>query len=212
MKMIRKALVWIGHEERGFTIIEILVAMGLAAVILTSFVQLYVYCGKTTMSQIQGAAANREARLALMRVVQDFRIAGLIADEDCDGDSNDISRDVISQTWSDSSHENFEEAKWNTFAFEGDVDNDSITETTRYYLDGNTFRRYVWVWARDSLKWRPKIAGRPAANNVDFVMFSYFDANNTQIPTPAPVPYSSLVLTPQQRAGIRTIKIDLISR
>lgn len=200
------------NDERGFTIIEILIAMSLSAIILTSFVQLYVYCGKTTTWQVQGAEANRDARLALMHVTQDFRAAGSIASEDMDGDSNDISRDVLSQVFSDSIDEIFEEAKWNTFTFEADVDNDSITETVRYYLDGDVLKRYVWQWSRDSLKWRPEIAGRPVGNNVDFVMFRYYDANNIQIPNPAPVPYSTLNLTPQQRAGIRTIKIDYITR
>jgi prepilin-type N-terminal cleavage/methylation domain-containing protein len=200
------------NDERGFTIIEILIALSLSAIILTSFVHLYTYCGKTTTWQIQGAEANRDARLAMMRIDKDFRSAGLIASQDVDGDSNDISRDVLGQVFSDSSHEIFEEAKWNTFTFEADVDNDSMTETVRYYMDGTDLKRYVWVWSRDSLKWRPKIPGRPVGTNVDFVMIQYYDANNIQIPNPTPIPYSSITLTPQERAGIRTIKIDYITK
>jgi prepilin-type N-terminal cleavage/methylation domain-containing protein len=200
------------NNNRGFSVVELLIAMGLSAIILASLVQLYVYCGKAAMWGGQGAQVNRDARLAMMRVVKDFRQAGLIATEDIDGDSNDIHVDVLGQAFADSINENFEEATWNTFVFEGDVDNDSITETIKYYLDGNQLRRYVWQWHGDSTRWEPEIAGRSVGNNVDFVMFSYYDANNTQIPNPPPSPYNTLVLTRQQRAKIRTVKIDLVTK
>ena len=200
------------HDQRGFTVMELMVALGLSAIILTSFVQLYVYSGKTTIWGNDGAQANREARLAMMRVVKDFRHAGLIAIEDQDGDSNDIDIDVITEAFADSLNEIFEEATWNTFTFQADVDNDSITETIRYYLEGNQLKRYVWEWSRDSTLWTPSIQGRIVGNNVDFVMFRYYDANNTQIPNPPPTPYSDLNLTRNQRSSIRTIKIDLVTK
>ncbi|KPL05909.1 hypothetical protein AMJ86_10420 [bacterium SM23_57] len=199
-------------DERGFTIVEILIAMGLSAIILASFVQLYVYSGRATLWGEQGAQTNRDARLSMMRIVKDFRHAGLIATEDIDGDSNDIVIDVLGQVFSDSINEMFEEATWNSLTFEGDVDNDSITETVRYYLEGNRLRRYVWEWDRDSTDWNPEIEGRVVGRNVDFMMFTYFDLNNTQIPNPPPSPYQTLNLTRQERASIRTVKVDLVTR
>lgn len=199
-------------DERGFTIVEILIAMGLSAIIVASFVQLYVYSGRATLWGEQGAQTNRDARLSMMRIVKDFRHAGLIAMEDIDGDSNDIVIDVLGEVFSDSINEMFEEATWNSLTFEGDVDNDSVTETIRYYLEGNRLKRYVWEWDRDSIDWNPEIEGRVVGQNVDFLMFTYFDLNNMQIPNPPPSPYQSLNLTRQERASIRTVKVDLVTR
>jgi prepilin-type N-terminal cleavage/methylation domain-containing protein len=200
------------RESKGFTTVEMLIAMALSAIILSAFVSLYIYSGRASLWRDQGVQANREGRMTMMRLVKDLRHAGLIAPEDCDGDSNDIMTDVLGQAFTDSINEVFEEATWNALAFQADVDNDSLTETVRYLMDGDHLRRFVWRWSRDSTDWIPDIEGRVVGNNVDFVMFSYFDADNVQIPDPLPSPYQSLNLNRHERAGIRTVRIDLITR
>ena len=199
-------------NQRGFSFVEMIIALGIAVIILTAFVQLYIYSGRATVWGEQRAQSARESRLAMMRLERDFRQAGLIAIEDADGDTNDIFRDVSGQAFSDSLNEMFEEAAWNSVTFEGDIDNDDITETVRYYIEGSILRRYVWEWSRTQRRWIPEIEGRIVGNNVDFIMFTYYDGTNRPIPNPLPSPYQGLNLTRQQRAAIKTVGVDLITR
>jgi prepilin-type N-terminal cleavage/methylation domain-containing protein len=199
-------------NQRGFSFVEMIIALGLAVIILTAFVQLYIYSGRATVWGEQRAQSTRESRLAMMRIQRDFRQAGLIAIEDADGDTNDIFRDVVGQTFSDSVNDMFEEATSNSVTFEGDIDNDNLTETVRYYLEGNRLKRYVWEWSRTYRRWIPEIEGRVVGNNVDFLMFTYFDGANNPIPNPVPSPYQGLTLNRQQRAGIKSVGVDLITR
>jgi type II secretory pathway component PulJ len=199
-------------NQHGFSFVEMIIALGLAVIILTAFVQLYIYSGRATVWGEQRAQSARETRLAMMRMERDFRHAGLIAIGDCDGDADDIFRDVVGQSFSDSINDMFEEAAWNAVTFQGDVDNDSLTETVRYYLEGDILKRYVWQWDRTYKQWVPEIEGRVVGTHVDFLMFTYFDGANFPIPNPAPSPYQGTMLTRQQRASIKTVGIDLITR
>ena len=198
-------------NEKGFSIMEMFVALGLSAIIITAFIQLFIYSGKTTAWKEQEIQASRDARITMMRFARDLRHAGLIAFDDCNGDSNDINTDVLGETFSDSLNEFFEEALWNSLTFQADVDNDSVTETVRYYMDGDQLKRYVWQWNPTS-GWQPEIEGRVVGNNIDFLMFTYFGGNNVQIPISPPDPYSSVNLTRSERAAVRAVRIDIVTR
>jgi len=199
-------------DQRGFSIVELLVALTLTSVIIAAIIQVYVYSGRAAMWGGQSAQTYRDGRLAMMRMARDFRQAGLIAIQDVNGDPDDIFRDVAGQSFSDSLDEIFEEASWNCFTFQGDVDNDNSTETVRYCLEGTQLKRYVWGWSRPTRNWVPEIQGRVVANNVDFVMFTYFDGGDLSIPNPIPDPYQGLTLTRAQRTAIRLIGVDLVIR
>jgi len=200
------------RDQKGFSIVELLVALTLAGVIISAVVQVYLYSGRAAMWGGQSAQTYRDGRLAMVRMARDFRQAGLIAVPDANGDPDDISHDVTGQSFSDSLDEIFEEASWNCFTFQGDVDNDNATETVRYCLEGSQLKRYIWGWSRAARNWAPEVLGRVVANNVDFVMFTYFDGSDSPIPNPPPNPYQGLTLTRSQRTAIRLIGADLVIR
>ena len=100
---------------------------------------------------------------------------------------------------------------WNSLTFQADVDNDSITETVRYYMDGDQLKRFVWEWNPTS-GWQPEIEGRVVGNNIDYIMFTYFGGNNIQIPMSLPDPYTSLNLTRNERAAVRAVRVDIVTR
>jgi type II secretory pathway component PulJ len=198
-------------NESGFSIMEMFVALGLSAIIITAFIQLFIYSGKSTTWNEQEVQASRDARQTMMRLARDIRHAGLIAFDDCNGDSNDIDTDVLGETFTDSLNEIIEEALWNSITFQADIDQDSVTETIRYYIEGDQLKRYVWEWDPNT-GWQPEIEGRVVGNNIDYFIISYFGGNNIPIPMSPPVPYTSLNLSRHERAAVRSVQVDIITR
>jgi prepilin-type N-terminal cleavage/methylation domain-containing protein len=64
-------------DRSGFSLAELLVALGLAGVVLTILVAFFNTIGRSSAAQNAAAAAQQEARLAIDYIVRELRLAGL---------------------------------------------------------------------------------------------------------------------------------------
>jgi len=63
--------------SRGFTVVELLVALGLAAVVFGLIVSFFANMGRSTTTQNAAAAAQQTARAGVDFMAQELRLAGL---------------------------------------------------------------------------------------------------------------------------------------
>jgi prepilin-type N-terminal cleavage/methylation domain-containing protein len=197
----------------GFTLLESLIGIALSALLLTSLFSLYYGAARGAALNSSRSTADREARMINHRLSRDFKLIGLLAPLDCDGDSNDVRRDVPAMPWSDSLRQDFEYANTYDIVFTGDVDNDSVTETVRYVRDPETDRliQFIWKWSRDSMKWSAAV-GRAVADHVDYVLFNYYDRDGNPIPNPVQYPLGGYSLTAGERQRITMVQILIVTR
>ncbi len=200
-----------GRLDRGITLLEMLLSTSLAIVLLMSLVVLYYSAAKSAAKEENISSASRDARMVVRRLARDFRLVGLMAPEDANGDANDIKRDVPNQTWSDSTRDDFEFATTYQLAYTSDFDNDGRTETVWLYLSGTSLTERVWEWSRDSLRWRmPRT--RVLANDVDYVFFDYFDREQHRIPQPTGYPVGGFTLSGGDRRRVTAVEVTVVVR
>lgn len=199
------------RAQKGGSLLEMTIAMTLGTVILVSLFSLYYVAASTAAKEESRAAATKEGRLLAMRVVKDIRMMGMFATEDIDGDSNDIDRDVPSLTWSNGFHEPIEFASTYSLVMSCDIDNDSLTETIGYWQNDDGIQQDIWEWQRDSVDWGMRSA-RILGNNVEAVLFRYFDNRGDELPASGPIPTGGYVLSLGQRLRVTAIEITLVIR
>ena len=197
----------------GVTIIETILATTLSILLMTSLVSLYVGAVKTVTREEKRSDAGAASRIASQRLERDLALVGLAATEDIDGDSNDITRDVPEEDWSDSIFSNFEYATTYDLVFTADVNDDSSTETIEYFSDAEAGRVFLksWRWSRDSLEWIAPLT-RVVANNVDLLLFDYYDDEGTRIPDQAGYPEGGFTLSFAERMRISVVQVTLVTR
>jgi type II secretory pathway component PulJ len=193
----------------GTTLVELVIAMTLGTVLLTSLFSMYYAAASSASSEESRGAANREGRMAASHLAREMRLVGLIAPEDIDGDSNDIDTDIPDEIWSNGLRDNFEYANTYELVMTSDYDADSLTETIRFYLEGGLLRQQIWEWNRDSVEWGPPMS-KTIANNVDYLMFMYFDSDGN--PVPEIFVSGGVTLTPGQRIRVTAVEITLVTR
>jgi hypothetical protein len=204
----------IGRQwQTGMSLLELLISLSLATVLLGSLFGLYFGAARGAATDQGRAVAGQESRLILNRLTRDFRLIGLLAPADVNGDANDIKRDVPLQAWSDSIREDFEYANTYELVITSDLDNDGRTETVRYFRDPDSsmLKQTIWRWSRDSLRWLvPKT--RVIAAQVDYVMFDYFDRANVAVPNPVRYPVNGYTLTAGERRQVTAVQITVVTR
>lgn len=204
---------WLRRVSAGVSLLETLLAMTLSIILLSSLFMLYYGAAKAASRDQGKVSMERESQRVMQRVSRDLKLVGLMAPADVNGDTNDINRDVPLMSWSDSMRQDFEYANTYEIAFTSDVDNDSITETVRYYLPANThtLKEQIWKWSRDSLRWQAPIT-RTIGTNTDFVLFKYYDRDGNPIPNPPSYPHGGYTLTVGERIRITAIEVTLVTR
>jgi hypothetical protein len=209
-----------GHEgklEYGGSLVEAVLAMALGSMILVTMFSLYYVSAASAAKEESRSAAVQEGRLASMRLVRDFRLIGLLALEDEDGDSNDIDRDVPNIEWSNGVLEDIEYASSYYVVFTSDLDNDSISETVAYYVEGfsgipgTVLIQDRWEWDRDSVEWG-LVQHRAAVPHVDYFLLRYYDREGHEIPQEGAMPSGGYVLTVGERMRVTTIEVTLVLR
>jgi type II secretory pathway component PulJ len=195
----------------GVSMIEMLISLTLAMVLLVSLVMLYFGAAKSAAKEENISSASRAGRLISRRLARDFRLVGLMAQQDVDGDSNDINRDVPGEVWSDTTRDDFEYATTYELVFVGDIDNDDHTETVRLFLSGDTLHQETWEWSRVSRSWVGPI-DRVLGSNVDHIIFDYFDRDDTRIPDTTGYASGGFMLSPGQRRRITSVEVTLCLR
>lgn len=213
--MIRRKLLggcWATKRaQQGGSLLEMTIAMTLGTVILVSLFSLYYVAAASAAKEESRAAATSEGRMMAMRLVRDVRLMGLFATEDIDGDSNDIDRDVPDIVWSNGVHEPVEYATSTQLVFSCDIDNDSLTETIGLWANAEGIQQDVWEWERDSVEWGIRNA-RVMGNNIDGLLFRYFDMDGNEIPQSGPIPAGGYTLTSGQRLRVTAIELTIVVR
>jgi type II secretory pathway pseudopilin PulG len=201
------------QRSAGLSLLETLIALALSMVLLTSLFVLYYGAARGAAKEEKRSSADSEARLITRRLARDFKLVGLMGPEDVDGDSNDIRRDVPNMPWSDSLRNDFEYANTYELVFTSDVDDDSVTETVRYYRDDvtETINEQIWKWNRDSLCWTSARTG-PVANHIDFLMFRYYDKDGNTIPNPETYPPGGYTLGAGERGRVTMVEVTVVTR
>ncbi|MBU0509537.1 type II secretion system GspH family protein [bacterium] len=197
----------------GVTLLEMLISMTLAITLLTSLFALYYGAARGAARDEARGAANQESRMVVQRLAREFKLVGLLAPQDVNGDANDINRDVPNESWSDSIRSDFEFANTYDLVCTGDYDNDGRTETIRYRRNAghNTVEQTVWEWSRDSLRWLPPVM-KTVATHVDHMMFLYWDRDGNSIPASG-YPYGSgYTLTTGERSRVTAVEIMVVTR
>lgn len=199
------------RAERGGSLLEMMISMTLGAVILVSLFSLYYVAAATAAKEESQARATSEGRLLSMRLAKDLRMMGLFATEDIDGDSNDIDTDVPDIDWANGVSESIESAESYELVFSADVDNDSVTEIVGLWANAEGIQQDVWEWQRDSTKWGERVS-RVIGDNIDAVLFRYYDSNGDALPQEGAIPPGGFVLTSGQRMRVAAIELTLVVR
>ncbi len=196
---------------RGTTVLETTIALTMSMVLLTSMVILYVGAARSSSREDNTLTAYDEQRIFNQKMAREMKMVGMMATEDIDGDSNDISRDVPDQIWSDSLFEDIEYANTYMITLSSDIDGDDRTESVVYYQSDIGVWQRTWEWVRDSLEWSEQGA-RQLANNVDHLMFIFYDRNGDPVPDDTGFPEGGFTLTQGQRATVTAIEMIMVTR
>jgi type II secretory pathway pseudopilin PulG len=211
IRKITRAFGQLKREDSGYSLLELMIAMTLAIVLLSSLFILYYGATSAAAKEELRGQAHKESRLVTKRLARDLRMVGLMAPLDINGDANDIKRDVPGQAWSDSLRSDFERANTYDLIFTSDIDNDGRTETVRYFLENRQIKEKTWKWSRDSLRWLVPQT-RVIANNVDFLMFGYYDRDGNTIPDIVTYPHGGYTLGMGERTRVTAVEVTVVIR
>lgn len=145
------------NSKNGFTLIEIVVVLGIFMLLLVGLGYLMLGAFRTqyvTFSQLQG---QKEARTALENFVKEARRA----------DTSSIGSYLI------------ETATASAFTFYSDIDADTYREKVRYFLDGENFKKGVIKPSGTPLTYNSadEIITTVAQNVISDQIFSFYDEN-----------------------------------
>ncbi|WKV96053.1 prepilin-type N-terminal cleavage/methylation domain-containing protein [Pseudomonas sp. H22_DOA] len=65
------------HQNRGFGLIELLVALALGLIVVLGVVQIFIAAKNTYVSQNSAAAMQEDARFVLSKMIQEIRMVGM---------------------------------------------------------------------------------------------------------------------------------------
>lgn len=174
------------RTSRGFSLVEILVALAIFGVVMGSIYSLYITQSQSAMIQEEVVTLQKNLRAALFYMEQDLRMAGynptqvsgtgLGEDVDCDGTDDAAQNDNTATAMTDESARiRFKEAQTDSLTFTLDLNGDGDTcdaeEAVSYTLnDPNP----------DHLLRRN---GSPIAENIEAIYFEYLTAGGTAAAT-----------------------------
>jgi prepilin-type N-terminal cleavage/methylation domain-containing protein len=205
--MMKKTKIKSKKNNKGFSLVELLVAVAISACVLTAICSLYVSSDKVYTAQNQIAQAQQDARAGLDILGREIRMAGFIAPGDRIAINTDAGLPV-----SDGVDESLEEATPIAITFEVDTDNDGVTEAVRYAYNPNPaaleITRQEWAWnGAGWQEWTDAIANPLGAQTIipnvtacTFVYDTDADPGNGTLAAP---------LTATQRATVRVVTITI---
>lgn len=167
-------------KRRGFTIVEILIAMTLSLILLAGAYKVFTSQEKTYGTQGQLTEAIQNARVGLDFITRDLLMAGYIAEQWITG-VNAPNTDAVpgaSPFTADASADDIEEAGASAITFEGDIfsvagEANAFTEMVRYSLSGTNLAREDWTW--NGAAWGNSGGAQPIAENICALSFTYYD-------------------------------------
>ena len=177
-----------GADRSGFTLTELLVAMGLAMFVLAGVVILYSTSNRSYVKQDKMVAVEQNVRSAMEIMAHELRMAGYIPMDSLPDGPSEIRQDVPGEAWTDGSPEQLEEATATAITFISDLNADNIPETIRYALSGTTLTRQAWQYIPGTNTWQAMTGSVTGsinlAENIQSITISYtFENGAVGIPS-----------------------------
>ncbi len=171
-------------KKRGFTLIELLVAMGITTLLMTPIVWMLINGFRYNAIVWEQLKTQTDGRRVLREVVDIVRKA----------EESSIGAYPI------------EKADANELIIFANMDNDSLRERVRFWLDGKTIKRNIIKPSGNPLSYSGAGATTEIAHDIDNIaqgisLFSYYDENYTGA--------ESALAQPVDMTKVRIIKVDL---
>jgi type II secretory pathway component PulJ len=184
MKNCSKGLA--ARRRPGFTLLEVIIAMGMAMIVLAGVVMLYSTANRSYVKQDNMVALEQNIRSTMEIMGHELRMAGYIPLNSLSTGSSPITTDVAGQGWANGKIEQIEEAGAQWITFVADMNADNIPETIRYWLNGTTLTRQSWSWNGGA--WQPETtlgAMMLVQNVTNFQLVYTFENRSTGVPNNA---------------------------
>lgn len=178
------------YRRRGFSLIELLIAMAVGLIVVSAAYQFFISQNKAYKIQEQMAEMQQSVRAAMETMVRELRMTGF------DTANTPKIAGIVSANAS-SIHFTQNITRTNP-AYVPDEDVLDPNEDVTYSLDAQNNRLIRRARERTSPTTASELTDAPLAENIQTLTFRYFDANNTELSTPVAVP-----------ANIRKIEITL---
>ena len=146
--------------RKGFTIIELLIAMGMASLVMASVMIIFTMSNQAGKLEEERSSNEQGVRAALEVMAFELRMAGYIPPENLSGGDYPITTDIPGQTLTNGSLDKIEEATASTITFACDMNPDDKADTVeyaelvRYALSGTDLQRTSWQWAPSVGEWQ----------------------------------------------------------
>jgi type IV pilus assembly protein PilW len=200
-------------NRKGFTIVELLVAMALTGLVAAAIYKAFGSQQKVYSMQDQAAEIQQDMRAAMEVMVTELRMAGydptragydpkieagagfksatsssLVFTADLNRNAKVFPADLVSPAGPDDATSATDPGEWISYALSTDANSDGIADNENSLGLG----RKVWSGAL-----------QPIAENIEAINFVYLDGNGVVIPTP--VAASDL-------ENIRSVEITMVAR
>ena len=169
-------------KESGFTLVEMMIVIAILGVVMAAMYSMFNHQQKSYAVQDHVSMMQQNVRVGLDYLVKDIRMAGYIP-EGIPFDSSDPpvpapqkpapSTDVPGQPFSDGAAETIEQATSSSITFQADIDNDAVTETVQYALNGTDLTMEVWQWNPATSSWNPSNGPQIIAQDIENLAFTY---------------------------------------
>jgi prepilin-type N-terminal cleavage/methylation domain-containing protein len=193
-----RAGIYTRRGSPGFTLVELLVVIGIFAIVMAGIYTIFVRSNRVYLAQNELVAAQQEVRAALDIVGREMRMAGLIADENKASGSDPINSVPVftttgAPTWSGSASAPIGTATETILAFQSDLDGDDYTEAVLYLYDATakTVTREALIWdttgTYGSSGWNATATGggQLFLENIDAYSLKYQLEDGTETTTPS---------------------------
>ena len=192
--MGRKKIKISPERKRGFSMIELLIAMAVGLIVLAAAYQFFISQNKAYKVQEQVAEMQQNVRAAMETMVRELRMAGF--------DNFNATKIAGIVSANDNSIHFTQNLTQTNPPYVPDTDNDDPNEDVTYYLGSQSCPLCLIRKARERTS--PTDASglieAPLAENIQSITFRYFDANNSLLSTP---------VTASDRPNIRKIEVTL---
>ncbi|MBW2061451.1 MAG: prepilin-type N-terminal cleavage/methylation domain-containing protein [Deltaproteobacteria bacterium] len=176
-----------GKKNKGFTLVELLIAIALAGFLLAGAVSIFTFSNRAYVVQDDVVMTQQFVRSALEIMLHEMRMAGYIP---------------TAMQGALDSDEQIREATAVAMTFIADLNADNNPELVRYTLAATTLTRQSWEWSAGSTSWVAQTGAVTLAENITGLSFNYTYADGTQ-----GIPAST-----QDRANVRAVTVSLTGR
>lgn len=177
-------------DEKGFSLVEIIISLGLMAIISAAIYQLYISNYKTWVSQDLVTELQQSTRFAMDTMNREMQLMGYNLPTNLPAADN---KAIIEATSARFTFMSTDESLYNP------SDPTSINKMTRkitFYLDGTNLKMNVYTWDKSGGSYAAD-TGNVLAENVTGLGFKYYDDDNIEISDVALIRRVKMTLTIQ---------------